>query len=30
VRGWLIKMVPASDHRIALLDDLERRFASRP
>lgn len=25
VRGWLTKMVPAGDHRLALLDDLERR-----
>jgi hypothetical protein len=29
VRGWLLKMVPAGDPRIALLDDLERRFAAR-
>jgi hypothetical protein len=29
VRGWLTKMVPAGDRRLALLDDLERRFAAR-
>lgn len=27
VRGWLTRMVPAGDARLALLDDLERRFA---
>jgi hypothetical protein len=30
VRGWLIRMIPAGDPRLALLDDLERRFARRP
>jgi len=30
VRGWLIKMVPSADPRLALLDDLERRFARLP
>lgn len=29
MRGWLTKMVPAGDRRLALLDDLERRFAAR-
>src|SRR5262245_54372951 len=29
VRSWLTKMVPAGDRRFDLLDDLERRFASR-
>jgi hypothetical protein len=29
VRGWLTKMVPAGDRRLALLDDLERRAAQR-
>lgn len=29
VRGWLMQMVPTGDHRIAVLDDLERRFANR-
>jgi hypothetical protein len=29
VRSWLTKMVPAGDRRLALLDDLERRFAVR-
>jgi hypothetical protein len=28
VRRWLIKMVPPGDLRLALLDDLERRFAT--
>jgi hypothetical protein len=28
VRGWLIKMLPAGDRRFAILDDLERRFAT--
>jgi hypothetical protein len=26
VRSWLVRMVPAGDRRIAILDDLERRF----
>lgn len=26
VRSWLVQMVPDGDHRIAILDDLERRF----
>lgn len=30
VRGWLTRMIPAGDPRLALLDDLERRFATRP
>jgi hypothetical protein len=30
VRGWLTRMTPAGDPRLALLDDLERRFAKRP
>jgi hypothetical protein len=30
VRGWLTRMIPAGDPRLALLDDLERRFAKRP
>jgi len=30
VRGWLVKMVPDGDPRLGLLDDLERRFATRP
>lgn len=29
VRGWLTKMVPAGDRRLALLDDLERRFTEQ-
>jgi hypothetical protein len=29
VRGWLTKMVPAGDRRLALLEDLARRFAAR-
>ena len=27
VRTWLAKMVPGGDRRLALLDDLEQRFA---
>jgi hypothetical protein len=30
VRSWLTKMVPAGDQRIAILDDLERRFIAKP
>jgi hypothetical protein len=30
VRGWLTRMVPDGDPRLAVLDDLERRFARRP
>jgi len=30
VRRWVTKMVPAGDRRLALLDDLERRFIPRP
>jgi hypothetical protein len=26
IRHWLVQMVPAGDPRIAMLDDLERRF----
>lgn len=26
VRGWLVQMVPPGDRRLAVLDDLERRF----
>jgi hypothetical protein len=29
VRGWLTRMIPSGDARLALLDDLERRFATR-
>ena len=29
IRGWLTKMVPAADPRLAVLDDLERRFTGR-
>jgi hypothetical protein len=29
VRSWMVRMIPAGDHRFAALDDLERRFASR-
>ena len=29
VRGWLTKMIPAGDPRLAVLDDLERRVADR-
>jgi hypothetical protein len=29
IRTWLTQMVPAGDRRIAVLDDLERRFATR-
>jgi hypothetical protein len=29
VRGWLVQMVPPGDARLAALDDLERRFATR-
>lgn len=29
VRSWLSKMVPEGDRRLALLDDLEGRFAAR-
>jgi hypothetical protein len=29
VRTWLAKMVPEGDRRLALLDDLERRFGPR-
>jgi hypothetical protein len=28
VRKWLVQMVPAGDHRLAILDDLERRFVA--
>jgi hypothetical protein len=28
VRSWLIQMVPAGDPRLAVLDDLERRFGT--
>lgn len=28
IRSWLVQMVPAGDHRIATLEDLERRFSS--
>lgn len=30
VQSWLERMVPAGDHRLALLADLERRFACKP
>ena len=30
VRSWLERMVPAGDRRLAILADLERRFASTP
>jgi hypothetical protein len=30
VRGWLTRMVSPGDPRVALLDDLERRFAVSP
>ena len=26
VRSWLVQMVPSGDHRLAVLDELERRF----
>ena len=26
IRGWLVRMVPEGDRRVAALDDLERRF----
>lgn len=29
VRSWLVQMVPPGDSRLALLDDLERRFGRR-
>lgn len=29
VRSWLVQMIPAGDSRLAALDDLERRFATR-
>jgi hypothetical protein len=29
VRTWLTQMVPAGDRRLVVLDDLERRFATR-
>jgi hypothetical protein len=29
IRGWLTKMVPAGDRRLALLDDLEHRFTEQ-
>jgi hypothetical protein len=29
VRSWLVQLAPARDRRFALLDDLQRRFASR-
>lgn len=29
VRRWLVQMVPAGDRRLAVLDDLERRFAAK-
>ncbi len=28
IRGWLEQMVPARDHRLRVLDDLERRFGA--
>lgn len=30
IRGWLVRMVPAGDPRLAILDDLTRRFAPGP
>ena len=29
VRRWMVQMIPAGDRRLAILDDLERRFATR-